>query len=258
MWKYFRPGVAVWLVLFVACAERPPVHIADAGAGKKSVSIAELKALYSGGPLRITGELSVVCYVTANDRHGNFYHTLAVGDSTGGIRIKVASDRLWEDYWVGDCLTVYCSGLTLGAYGGTVSLGGDYGDGYENSPLAAEDFRRRTVKSGWLPEPPEPVIAEAGRLAPSMTSMLVRFENMLVAGEDAGKPWTEDGIAGERRFTDPSGDTLAVSTRPQADFAHVTVPPNRCALTGILDYFAGTYRLILREWEDILETGSEY
>lgn len=258
MWKYFRPGAAVWLVLFAACAEQPPLDISGGEAGKKSVSIAELKAIYSGGPRRITEEFSVVCYVTANDRHGSFYRTLAVGDSTGGIRVRVASDRLWEDYWVGDCLTVYCAGLTLGAYGGTVSLGGDWGDGYENSPISAGDFRRRTVKSGWLPEPPQPATAVAGRLEPSMISMLVRFENMTVTGEDAGKVWAENGIAEERRFTDPSGDTLAVSTRPQADFAHVAVPLDRCALTGILDYFAGTYRLILREWEDILETGAEY
>jgi DNA/RNA endonuclease YhcR with UshA esterase domain len=100
-----------------------------------NTSIADLKAMYVKGPLKIDKDIVIKGQVISSDRSGNVYRSIYIQDETGAIEVKLGKTSLYNDYKLGQWIYVKCSGLTLGNYEGMLQLGytdptGDYETAY--------------------------------------------------------------------------------------------------------------------------------
>lgn len=90
-------------------------------AGFKTIK--ELKAMYKGTPLSVSGNVWVKGTVISSDVTGNVYREIYIQDETGGIDLKLGKSSMYSDYALGQTLYVHCDDLTLGAYNGMPQLG---------------------------------------------------------------------------------------------------------------------------------------
>lgn len=90
-------------------------------------SIAELKSKYVSGKFTtITNDFLIHATVVADDKSGNFYKTIVIQDSTGGIELKLNRTGIYTDFPVGMKIGLKCKGLTIGDYNGLIRLGIGY------------------------------------------------------------------------------------------------------------------------------------
>lgn len=207
------------------------------------VSIAHVKSLYRGYPLRIDDEVEIRGVVTANDSYGAYRYTLVVQDETGGIEIKAGGDELYTLYPIGQEIRVRCQGLVLGDYGGVVSLGTVSEDeAYENGFIPEAECSRYLKKTDGLVSvyPDTLRIAEA---TADRVGTYVAFEEVQFIDTEIGLSWSEAESDTDRHLVDRSGDTLLVRTSHNADFAAWTLPEGSGYIEGILSYFNGTCQL---------------
>ena len=144
----------------------PPQEVVNI---KANTTIAQLCAMYTGKPVEIRKNVIISGIVSTTDQPGNFYKSLYIQDSTGGIELKIGKNGLYNDYRPGQKLFVRCNGLTLGMYGykdnktyggnGMVSLGycdpsGSYETSYIENSLIIEDH----ILKGEIGDPVEPVV----------------------------------------------------------------------------------------------------
>ena len=85
------------LLLLAGCVSKNGFDRDDGESpGGDPVSVAYLKSLYRGYPLRVTDDVELRVVVTANDAYGAFRNTLVVQDATGGIEVKVGGRDVRE------------------------------------------------------------------------------------------------------------------------------------------------------------------
>ena len=132
-----------------------------------NVTVAELSRMYTpGNPLDMRRNLILKGVVTTSDRSGNFYKTLYVQDSTGGIEVKIGRNGLYNDYPLGQELYICLKGLTIGMYGhnnsgyGMLGIGfadpsGEYETSYLENPLMID---KHIYKGAGGVRPVEPVV----------------------------------------------------------------------------------------------------
>ena len=102
----------------------------------KFTSIADLKAIYKGKPVKVTGRCVIKGQVTTSDQVGNLYKSLYIQDETAGIEVKIGKNGLYNEYKLGQWLYVDCADLTVGDYNGMINLGyEDPTNEYETSYL---------------------------------------------------------------------------------------------------------------------------
>lgn len=116
---------------FTSCEEWDPVLTGkydDPGTYQTvtmtpNTTIAALKAMYKGSPLKIQNDVLIGGQVISSDRSGNIYRSLYIQDETGAIEVKIGKSGLYNDYKLGQWVYVNCNGLSLGNYNGMVQLG---------------------------------------------------------------------------------------------------------------------------------------
>lgn len=217
------------------------------------VSIACLKSLGTGGRCVVTRDLTVRGTVTANDLRGEFPRTLVVEDATGGLSIAVDRTALADLFPLGCELTVHCTGLALGDYGGKIRLGarptGDYDvDRIDGADLGR--YLRCTNPNNHLRRPRTALLADVG---PADADRYVRFEGVRFV--EAGAAWcapdpdTGERVATLRTLIDDAGRTFAVRTLPSAHYAAEPLPSGKGSVSGIVDYFNGELSLRVINYE---------
>lgn len=215
----------------------------------QTVSVAWLKTLYNGAPVRITDEIRIAGAVISDDRQGNFYKTLVVDDGTGGIEIGLDMEQIFKRFWIHSRVTVRCNGLWLGSYGGTLQLGAEpFGD-YQTQALSEVEIAEHlavdkthygevTAHTLTIPE-----------LSLRRVSTFVAFENVRFVEADEGLCWAETPSATNRTLVDPDGNTLLVRTSRHATFARFPLPRGTGRIEGILGIFNGSYQLVVCDSE---------
>ena len=103
--------------------DEPPEYTVPAIKANKS--IAGLKQLHlSNNFEKILDDIIIEGVVIANDITDNFYKSIVVQDSTGGITIRLDGYSLFNKYPVGEGVFVRLKGLWMGDYAGMIQLGG--------------------------------------------------------------------------------------------------------------------------------------
>lgn len=211
---------------------------------EQRVSIGFLRGLYGGYPQLIGEEYVIGGEVVSSDRYGAFSGQLYIQDSTGGIAILIDHPRLHELYSVGDSVRVWCQGLTLGGYGGSVRLGGEAERDWQVSRLSMAEWESHSQELG-----PTASVALVERRIATLTAedmgrrVVVRGVRLVAAGE----PWPEKGTTANFAVVDDAqpSDTLFVRLTGHSDLQGVRLPSGVCDVCGVADYFAGDYQLTL-------------
>lgn len=242
--------------LVAAC--RPASVIPEPGTGpvdpenpqppemEQTVSIAFLKTLYKGAPVRITGEYLIEGAVVSNDRDGNFYKTLVVDDGTSGIEMKLDMEDIFLTYWIHGRVTVRCNGLWLGSYGGTLQLGSAPFGGYETQNISPNEIAEHLFPDNNFYGEVIPRRLGFSELTVRDISTYVAFTDVQFADEEAGiLSWAEEDADTDRHLVDAAGDTLTVRTSCHAKFAFRSLPIGNGRIEGVVSCFNGKYQLVV-------------
>ncbi|HOY72036.1 MAG TPA: DUF5689 domain-containing protein, partial [Tenuifilaceae bacterium] len=105
----------------------------DSTSMSANTTIAELKSVYPGSLFQLSDttfylrdSIIIEGTVISDDKEGNFYKSIFIEDSTGGIEVKLNKTTLYNDYKRGQKVVVLCNDLYLGDYGGQIQLGSTY------------------------------------------------------------------------------------------------------------------------------------
>jgi hypothetical protein len=208
------------------------------------VSIAFLKSLYKGAPVRITGEYRIEGSVISDDRFGNFYKTLVIDDSiSGGIEIRLDLEDIIPKYYFHSRVAVRCNGLWLGSYGGTLQLGAEPFGEYETQYIPGNVINQHLYRDITFYREVLPHKLKFSELSARYISTFVGFENVRFIDEESGMCWSEADADTDRHLVDEAGDTLIVRTSRFARFGYVSLPKKSGFIEGVLGYFNGTYQL---------------
>lgn len=180
------------VALFTACEEFQPVFTGqyknpeeqyiytDEDFGGKFTSIADLKKMYTNGPVKVKGRCVIKGQVTTSDQVGNLYKSLYIQDETAGIEVKIGKNGLYNEYKLGQWIYVDCTDLTVGDYNGMINLGyEDPTNEYETSYLEHAYIIDNHIFKGEYDEPVQPVeVSEADLLKDVNMGRLVTIKNL--------------------------------------------------------------------------------
>ncbi|MHC1707791.1 MAG: DUF5689 domain-containing protein [Bacteroidales bacterium] len=243
------------LMVFNSCIkddfDTPPIDIPKVDF-TSNTTIAELKAMYSGGLDSISTDVIIQGIVTANDESGNLYKTIELQDHTGGIEVKLNRTSLYTEYKVGQRVFIKCKGMFLGNYGGLIQLGYVYNGSIGQLPdiyIDSHLFRDS------LPGPaPVPAVLTIPQLSAASLSALVKLEN--VHFQQAGQVFALSysiQSATNRDVVDDDGNVIIVRTSGYASFAPTAMPKGKGSLVGILSVYNGDYQLYIRDLNDLVD-----
>ena len=225
-------AAAIVLACCAAACSRSAPDYDDTPRGR--VSIAHLKALCTAESVVITGDIAIEGYVAANDLYGEYSRTIVLCDASGGIEIAVDSRRTAETFPIAARVTVHCTSLALGDYGGRVDT---------SAPQAV-----KTV-----------VVSIAG-ISPALVGSQVQIDDVTF-GPEAGLAWcdTDPASGGHvdtaRTITDRSGRTLSVRTIAECEYRTEKIPAGYGSLRGIVEYFNGEYSLRITNHQILFPSG---
>lgn len=234
------------LVAACGCADRSAGNYTQPPYG--SVSIARLKSLAAAQSTVITHDVAVTGYVVANDLYGEYYKSIVICDASGGVEIAVDSDRTATQFPVSARVTVHCSGLALGNYGGRIMLGASPTDRYTVDRIAAADFDRYFTVDTSAPAAPAPVRISIDELSTQHIGRVAELHGVTFA-DAAGLAWCDtDPETGEyidtsRMLYDSSMHGVAVRTIARCIYRAEKIPTGYGSLRAVVEYFNGEYSL---------------
>lgn len=240
-------------LLLIACAcntSSPPTPDGDESG---FTSIAHLKTLCHGSSTLITEALKIKGIVTANDIRREFPKTIILEDASGGIEIAIDHTTLADLFPLGAGVTVYCSGLAVGEYGGKVQLRARPTGDYSVDRIARTDIDRHlrcTEQNAGTRQPRTVRIKDANN---KHTDTYVRFEDIYFI--EAGLLWcdqdplTGDLIPSYRTLVDTERYEFLVRILPDCHYATEPMPQGTGSVNGIIDYFNGELSLRIINYE---------
>lgn len=255
------------ILLFVcgltACVDRefdePPI-ITDELNFQANASIAELKSYYAAGKfVDIPNDLLIHAIVVADDRSGNFYKTLIIQDSTGGIELKLNRTGLYTAFPVGMKIGLKCKGLTIGDYNGLIQLGlGTYKDGNFTNISGIEDVLiDNYVFKGPKNQSISPKLKTINTLTAQDISTLVQLDRIEFLRSELGKSYAD--AIGQNSvnllLSDCDKNEIILRSSGFADFAGIKIPEGNGSVIGILGKFRTDVQLFIRDTGDVSLNG---
>jgi hypothetical protein len=226
------------------------------GVMETIISIDSLKNWYNAyhltDTLKITPDFIVEGVVSANDESGNIYKNLYFQDNTGGIKISLDLTNLYEYYHVGQKVRIRCKDLYLGLYGTAIQIG--YPNNGTIGRIPVSMISSHVLIEGLPGFPPQPVVINIGHLPDlnNLTSLLVAINS--VTFPEAGQPFVEGSNPTSRAVADSAGNvsSLVVYTSQYANFRYVLLPAGAGTLQGILTVYNGTFEILVRDTNDLI------
>jgi len=225
-------------------------------------SIKDLRAMHTNGSFeKIEDDLLIKAVVVADDKSGNYYKTLVVQDSTGGMELKINATNLFNIYPVGRRIYIKLKGLTLGDYNGNFQIGGGtYKDGNDDrlggiEEPAIGDY----ILKGEFNVPVIPAHRTISQLNDEDINTLVEISNMEFAESDLGNPYSDvnaSSTATNRTLKDCSNQTITLRSSKYANFATITAPQGNGTIVAVYTVFGTTKQLFLRDTSDVVFTGN--
>lgn len=239
--------------------DAPPVYTGPAISA--NLSIRDLRGKQVSGSVGyITEDWIIEGIVIADDSKDNFYKSIVLQDSTGGITVKLDGFGLYADYPVGRRLAIKLKGLYLGDYARMVQLGGgvDWSDPRypELLPIPVPLFNRFIVKKA-LNQPVAIHRVRLDELDDSLQSCLVQIDQLEFAVTDTGKTYADaiNRSASNAIVKSCTGGSAYVRTSGFARFAAARIPRGNGSITAVYSVFGTSRQLLLRDTGDVLLTG---
>lgn len=238
---------AAALLILVGCEKEldsPPVRTLPVG---QVMTVAQLRALFTGVPHTFTGDSSVYAVVTADEESGNLYKNVYVQDHTGAIVLRlINSGGLYQ----GDSIRIYLPGTILGAYNGLLQL--------DNV-----DVDNNVVKqaAGVQKQPELVTIAQINTVytpawSHPLQAKLVRIEGVEFVASEVGQTYanaaTQETV--NRTLTDCNASIL-VRNSGYANFAGEPIPAGNGNLIAVVGQFNDDMQLFIRKVSEVLLNG---
>ncbi|CAM6001698.1 unnamed protein product [Sphagnum balticum] len=224
-------------------------------------------------PTLMTDSQVISGVINADDRSGNFYKTLCLQDSTGGIQIKIDGTNLYYTYPIGRRIWIKTKGLYIFDYGGTAEIGG-YIDLAGSHPavgaIALENAPNSIITGEWgIPVVPKKVKI-SDLTAPLFTtyidqqSILYEIDSVEYSQQDtAGLTYGNALTKGSNSLVlnDCNGYSMVVYSSGYASFANARPSKGHGNIVGIYNYYSfsssGNYEFIIRDTTDVMFTSSQ-
>ncbi|NOT36085.1 MAG: hypothetical protein HOP11_01770 [Saprospiraceae bacterium] len=203
----------------------------------------------------ITEDIKIVATVIADDRSGNFYKSLVVQDSTGGILLKINRNGLFSSYPQNSKVGILCKGLTIGDYGGLIQLG--KGSSVSNGREQLDFIPDNQVASILYPGPRNKPVIPAKRTINSVRttdlSTLIELENVEFKRSDVGKSIGNLGAGSfvDLSIVDCNNAAILLHTSDFSDFATYKAPDKNGSIIAVLGKFNSSIQLYLRDTSEI-------
>ncbi len=247
--------------LFSSCIQdnfdNPPTNGVDPNM-TANITIAGLKAMYTGTALQLPDSLIICGIVVADDKSGNFYKSIVIQDSTAGILIRMDNTGLFGSYPVGRRLFIKLGGLWMGEYGGLIQLGAAQTIGTTNEvdPIPAVLFDSYIFK-GTLNNDVIPITVDITSLSNSHQNMLIRLQNVQFVPGDTGETFADAVFQQSVNLyiKDCNNNQAIVRTSGYADFAGTVVPSGNGEFVCIYSVYGSDQQLIVRDPSDLKLTG---
>lgn len=248
--------------LWVGCQKKfdePPPYTGP--QIKANLSIRDLRAMHFNGNFeKILDDLVIEGVVVADDRQDNFYKSVILQDSTGGITLRLDGFGLYNIFPVGTRLFVKLKDLWLGDYAKMMQLGA----GVDRTDPAYPElfaipqplFDRYLVKTG-VTQIPEPRIVALSQLEDSLQSCLVSISNLEFATTDTGKAYADaiNKQSVNRILKSCSPGSIYLRTSGYASFAKIKTPRGNGTLTAVYTVFRTEKQLLIRDTSDVKFNG---
>jgi hypothetical protein len=201
--------------------------------------------------------------VVSSDEGGNYYKSMVIQDSTGGIELQLDMSGLYNTFPVGQKIVLLCNGLLIGDYNNLPQIGWEY-QGNQVGRINSRHISKHVFKDGLpsLSNLPKPITNDniyfSGQ---SDINKLVRLERVKFDSKEIGKPFSTEDFVGERVVKVPLANgkeqLVTVRTSNFAKFRNLIIEDKEYSLTGILTIYRNTYQLMIRTKEDIKISNSE-
>ncbi|MCW3088026.1 MAG: hypothetical protein JWQ78_1412 [Sediminibacterium sp.] len=257
---FFLP--VVFGLMLVACNKKfdepPPYEGRDV---QPNLSIRDLRAMhYTGNFEKLLDEFIIEGIVIANDSSDNFYKSVVLQDSTGGITVRLDGFGLYNTYPVGLQLCIRLKDLWLGDYAKMIQLGAgvDRSDSLFPELLAVPQplFDRYFIRKN-LHQPVQPRIARLDELGDSLQSCLVKINGVEFATADTGKSYADavNKLSVNRTVKACGGGTAYVRSSGFANFASLKTPRGNGSVTAVYTVFRNEKQLLIRDTADVQLSG---
>ncbi|MBK8556615.1 MAG: choice-of-anchor J domain-containing protein [Lewinellaceae bacterium] len=227
-----------------------------------NATIKALKALHitPGGYDKVVDDMIISGVVVMDDRSGNYYKTLVIQDSTGGIEVKFNDGYLYNQYPVGRRMYIKCQGLILSDYNGLTQLTGstvEQGGQLSGVGITAAQIRDKVVKGPISDTPPVPRVTTLGAINADMVSTLLQFNDVEFIKADTGKTYADPVTKYNLNRTIEDCNSLQIILRSSgyAEFAGALTPGGKGTITGVLGIYNGTYQFFIRDTYDVQMEG---
>lgn len=212
------------------------------------ISIAHLKTLATSESYTITDDIAIEGYVVANDLYGEYYKSIVICDASGGIEIAIDSRTTATQFPISARIVVYCSGLTIGNYGGELVLGTTPSGGYTVGRIAEKDIQRYMLVDRSSPKAIEPTQITIRAIDAEHIGNYIRLDDVTFSSQASltwcdKDPTTGEYVTTERTISNRNGDKFAVRTIAECRYRNEKLPSGYGTLCGIVEYFNGNYSL---------------
>lgn len=239
--------------------DEPPYG--DYGSLPVNLTIAQLKNYHvtPGGYDSIPGDYTIKGVIVMDDRSGNYYKTLVIQDSTGGIEVKFNDPNLYTSMPIGRTIYIRLKGLLLSDYHGLTQLIGSLvseAGVLTATGLTLSQVREKVVKGNFASSAPAGRQVALKSLTDDMISTLVQLDGVEFVKADSGQVWA-DPVAKtslNRKLEDCNGGSLLLRTSGFANFAASLTPGRKGSITGVLGVYNGSYQLYIRDLGDVKMT----
>lgn len=255
----------IWVGLFcslLSCTRQwDPPTLETPGTLVANTTLRAIRKLhFPGNAEKIIDDWVVACVVVANDRTDNFYKTIVVQDSTGGLSVRMDATALHLTYPIGRQVFIRLKGCWLGDYGGLLQLGAgvDPTDSVYPRllPIPVPLFTQ-VVVPGKPNQPIQPIELPLNQLSDSLYNCLVTIPQVEFIPSDTGKPWADayNQTAVNHVIRACSAGSMYVRTSGFARFATAKTPRGNGKITGIYTVFGWEKQLVLRDTSDVAMDG---
>lgn len=231
---------ALLALLATSCKKEfdaPPVRQLPEG---QVLTVAELRSLFQGAPVRFGGDSSFFAVVTADEQNGNLYRNVYVQDHTGAIQLRLQnSGGLYQ----GDSIRVYLPGTVLSSFSGMLQL--DSVDVDNNVVKQATQIYKA------------PTLVTIPQITPAMQGMLVRLENVEFATSELGLTYANAVTqqTQNRSLVDCNGASVIVRTSGYANFAATQLPEGNGSFVAVVGQFNSDMQLFIRNINEVQLNG---
>lgn len=205
--------------------------ITDQTVDPNLLTIASVRAMYSGSPITLSEKYIEGIVVSSNDNVTA--KNVFIQDETGGIvlRFNVNNTTHASKLVLGEVVRVPLTGVTLTAFNGLIQLG----DGTATLP------HENIVKLG-TDDLPTPIVITVAQLNSNVyQSMLVKVEGVTFAAADGVKT-----VSGNNNFSDGSVTGL-MRVETYAPFVTKVLPSGSVSITGVASYFNAAQLVPMKE-----------